>query len=413
MPQPSQPLPERIRPKTLDGFIGQEHLVGKGKPLYRALQQNTIPNMILWGPPGVGKTTLARMIADITDKPFYLLSAVSAGKAELRQIIETVKPAKPKSKTSAQLDMFTAPNDEPSASDGVVLFLDEIHRFNKAQQDFLLPYVEDGTLTLIGATTENPSFEVISALLSRMQVFTLNSLTSTEIAQIIQRGVGQLKVSIDDDAITFLANYANGDARAALNLLDNTVRLYAPTDNTITGEDLRETLQSKHLRYDKSGEEHYNTISAFIKSMRASDTNAALYYLARMVDSGEDPKFIARRMVIFASEDVGLADSNALTVANNVFRAVETIGFPECQYNLSHGVAYLANAPKDRSAGDGYFEALEDVQQFGNLPIPMKIRNAPTKFMRDIGYGKNYEAYTSESLLPDAIKDKQYYRHKN
>jgi len=412
MSQVSQPLPERIRPKNLDGFIGQEHLVGQGKPLYRALQQKTIPSMILWGPPGVGKTTLARMIADVTDKPFYLLSAVSAGKAELREIIETVKPTQSKAKSSAQLDMFAVQTNEPSASDGVVLFLDEIHRFNKAQQDFLLPYVEDGTLTLIGATTENPSFEVISALLSRMQVFTLNSLTDEEISQIIKRGVGQLKVNINDDAIAFLANYANGDARAALNLLDNTVRLYAPTDNPITVEDLRETLQSKHLRYDKSGEEHYNTISAFIKSMRSSDANAALYYLARMVDSGEDPKFIARRMVIFASEDVGLADSNALLVANNVFRAVETIGLPECQYNLAQGVAYLAIAPKDRSAGDGYFAAMDDVRQLGNLPIPMKIRNAPTKFMRDSGYGKGYEAYTDESLLPDEIKDKQYYQQK-
>ena len=412
MSQVSQPLPERIRPKSLDGFIGQKHLVGQGKPLYRAIQQKTIPSMILWGPPGVGKTTLARMIADITDKPFYLLSAVSAGKAELREIIETVKPPQPKGKTSAQLDMFSVQTDESPASDGVVLFLDEIHRFNKAQQDFLLPYVEDGTLTLIGATTENPSFEVISALLSRMQVFTLNSLTDVEISQIITRGVGQLNVSINDDAIAFLSNYANGDARAALNLLDNTVRLYAPTDNPITVEDLRETLQSKHLRYDKSGEEHYNTISAFIKSMRASDANASLYYLARMVDSGEDPKFIARRMVIFASEDVGLADSNALLVANNVFRAVETIGLPECQYNLAQGVAYLANAPKDRSSGDGYFAALDDVRQFGNLPIPMKIRNAPTKFMCDSGYGKGYEAYTDESLLPDEIKNKQYFQRK-
>lgn len=406
----SQPLPERIRPRNLDEFIGQQHLVGEGKPLYRALQQKTIPSIILWGPPGVGKTTLARMIADTTDKPFHILSAVSAGKAELRQIVETVKSSKPQNKGSAQLDMFAVKTDAPDTSDGVVLFLDEIHRFNKAQQDFLLPYVEDGTITLIGATTENPSFEVISALLSRMQVFTLNALNEHEIQQIILRGAQASQVTIDEDAIGFLANYANGDARAALNLLDNAARLYAHNGDTITVEKLRETLQSKHLRYDKTGEEHYNTISAFIKSMRASDANAALYYLARMVDSGEDPKFIARRMVIFASEDVGVADSNALAVTNDVFRAVETIGLPECQYNLAHGAAYLADAPKNRSAGDGYFAALDDVKQHGNLPIPMKIRNAPTKFMRDSGYGKGYEAYTDESLLPDEIKDKQYYQ---
>jgi len=404
----SQPLPERIRPKSLDGFIGQRHLVGEGKPLYRALQQKTIPSMILWGPPGVGKTTLARMIADTTEKPFYMLSAVSAGKAELRKIVETVKPDNT-AKTGGQMDMF-AVADNTDRPDGVVLFLDEIHRFNKAQQDFLLPYVEDGTITLIGATTENPSFEVISALLSRMQVFTLNSLTNDELTEIVQRGTSDLNLKITDDAIAFLANYANGDARAALNLLDNSARLYGQQGDPITLENLRETLQSKHLRYDKTGEEHYNTISAFIKSMRASDVNAALYYLARMVDSGEDPKFIARRMVIFASEDVGMADSNALIIANNVFRAVETIGLPECQYNLAHGVTYLASAPKDRSAGGAYFSALDDVKELGNLPIPMKIRNAPTSMMRNMGYGQGYEAYTDESLLPDDLKDKQYYQ---
>ena len=408
MAQHSQPLPERIRPKSLDGFIGQQHLVGEGKPLYRALQQRTIPSMILWGPPGVGKTTLARMIADTTDKPFHMLSAVSAGKAELRKIVESVKDDDP-STSGGQMDMF-AVADSTEKPDGVVLFLDEIHRFNKAQQDFLLPYVEDGTITLIGATTENPSFEVISALLSRMQVFTLNSLNADELAQIVKRGAHDLNLSIGEDAIVFLANYANGDARAALNLLDNSARLYSQNGAQITVENLRETLQSKHLRYDKTGEEHYNTISAFIKSMRASDPNAALYYLARMVDAGEDPKFIARRMVIFASEDVGIADSNALTVANNVFRAVETVGLPECQYNLAHGVAYLATAPKDRAAGNAYFSALDDVKQHGNLPVPMNIRNAPTSLMREIGYGKGYEAYTDESLLPDMLKGKQYYQ---
>lgn len=405
MSQVPQPLPERIRPRSLDGFIGQQHLVGEGKPLHRALQQRIIPSMILWGPPGVGKTTLARMIADRTEKAFYMLSAVSAGKAELRQIVETVKP---KTKKKAQLDMF-ATSETSINPNGVVLFLDEIHRFNKAQQDFLLPYVEDGTITLIGATTENPSFEVISALISRMQVFTLNSLNIDEIKQITHRGADDLGLDIEDEAIEFLANYANGDARAALNLLDNSARLYGQSSHKISVDDLRETLQSKHLRYDKTGEEHYNTISAFIKSMRASDVNASLYYLARMIDSGEDPKFIARRMVIFASEDVAMADSNALVVANNVFRAVETIGLPECQFNLAHGVTYLAKAPKDREAGNAYFAALDDVHQHGNLPIPLKIRNAPTSLMKKMGYGQDYQLYTDESLLPETLKNKLYY----
>ncbi len=405
MPQSPQPLAERIRPRDLSGFIGQRHLVGSGKPLSRALQQRTVPSMIFWGPPGVGKTTLARMIAEVTEKPFYNLSAVSAGKAELRQIVNTIGQARDQS--NSQLDLFatSSPVDSP---DSVILFLDELHRFNKAQQDFLLPYVEDGSITLIGATTENPSFEVISALLSRMQVFTLNPLSLDEIEQIITRGVNALGIDIEPDAIGFLANYANGDARAALNLLENAARLYSAS--AITADHLRETLQSKHLRYDKTGEEHYNTISAFIKSMRASDVDAALYYLARMVDSGEDPKFIARRMVIFASEDVGMADSTALTVANDVFRAVETIGLPECQFNLAHGVVYLATATKNRSAGNAYFDALADVKDLGNLPIPLHIRNAPTQLMRELGYGAGYQAYTDESMLPVELKDKRYFR---
>ena len=401
----SQPLAERIRPRDLSGFIGQSHLVGEGKPLNRALQQRTVPSMIFWGPPGVGKTTLARMIAEVTEKPFYNLSAVSAGKAELRQIVQSVQL--PGANSRSQLGLFATP-DASDAPDSVLLFLDEIHRFNKAQQDFLLPYVEDGTITLIGATTENPSFEVISALLSRMQVFTLNTLNIDEIKQIIARGVSALKLDIEADAVDFLANYANGDARAALNLLENAARLYQTS--TITADHLRDTLQSKHLRYDKTGEEHYNTISAFIKSMRASDVDAALYYCARMIDSGEDPKFIARRMVIFASEDIGIADSNALTVANDVFRAVESIGLPECQFNLGHGVVYLAQAKKNRGAGDAYFRALDDVKELGNLSIPLHIRNAPTQLMRELGYGDGYQAYTEESLLPEAIKGKRFFR---
>ncbi len=386
----SQPLAEQLRPESLDDFVGQSHLVGEGKPLRIAIENNRVPSMILWGPPGVGKTTIAQIVAHHTNRPYVALSAVSAGKADIRRVVEEAG-------ATAQRTLF----DEP-APEGVVLFLDEIHRFNKAQQDFLLPYVEDGTITLIGATTENPSFEVISALLSRMQVFILNALTPDEVQEIVARGAAYLGVEIDADGVDFLANYANGDARAALNLLNNAVSLYG---DTISVTQLKDTLQSKHIRYDKTGEEHYNTISAFIKSMRASDVDAALYYLARMIDAGEDPKFIARRMVIFASEDVGMALPTALVVANAVFRAVETIGLPEAQINLAHGVAYLASAPKSRASYQAFFSALEDVNKHGNLDVPMHLRNAPTKFMKDIGYGKR----TQESNLPEKLANKRYY----
>jgi putative ATPase len=337
-----EPLASRIRPRTLDEYVGQDHLVGEDKPLRLATEQGHVFSFVLWGPPGTGKTTLARIYADSINAEFYELSAVSAGKDDIRKIVN--------SRTLG---------DKPR-----VLFLDEIHRFNKAQQDFLLPFVESGELVLIGATTENPSFEVISPLLSRLRVFVLNEFSDEEMAAIIDRAGFEL----DPAAKEWLIEMANGDARQAITMLENASQLY----EEISLETLKETLQSKFLRYDKKGEEHYNVISAFIKSMRASKADAALYYLARMIESGEDPKFIARRMVIFASEDIGLAQPTALVVANDVFRAVETIGLPECILNLAHGVAYLANAPKDRSATAAIGAAMEDAKKHGNLPEKLK-----------------------------------------
>ena len=372
-----EPLAVTLRPETLNDYVGQQHLVGKGKPLYQAIAEKHLFSFILWGPPGVGKTTLARIYAKGIGAKFYELSAVSAGKADITEIIKDDVGGVPK-----------------------ILFLDEIHRFNKAQQDYLLPFVERGELTLIGATTENPSFEVIAALLSRARVFVLESHTEEDMKKILAR----TKIKIPDDARDWLIAVAGGDARQAITVLDAAVHLY----KTPTLEHLKEAVQSKHLRYDKKGEEHYNTISAFIKSMRASQPDAAVYYLARMVDAGEDPLFIARRMVIFASEDVGLAQPTALVVANAVFRACETIGYPEAAINLAHGVAYLANCKKDRSAYDALRSAQQDVKQYGNLDIPMHIRNAPTKMMKEMGYGEGYEMYDGESYLPEKLKSKKY-----
>jgi putative ATPase len=377
-----EPLASSIRPKNLNEFVGQEHLVGKGKPLRVAVEKKELFSFILWGPPGSGKTTLARIYAGTVGADFYELSAVDAGKEDIRKVIGsrgTLLKEKPK-----------------------ILFVDEIHRFNKAQQDFLLPFVERGDITLIGATTENPSFEVIAPLLSRTRVFVLNEHSEKEMEKIIAR----TKMKIPKDARDWLVQMAGGDARQAIGVLETAEKLYGE----ISLDSLKEALQSNHLRYDKKGEEHYNTISAFIKSMRASQPDAALYYLARMVDSGEDPLFIARRMVIFASEDIGLAVPTALVVANAVFRACETIGYPECQINLAHGVAYLATCKKSRESYDAYFEALEDVKKLGNLPIPMKVRNAPTKLMKELGYHKGYKLYDKESYLPDKLKKKKYLR---
>ena len=376
-----EPLASRLRPTSLETFVGQEHLVARGKPLREAIEKKHLFSFILWGPPGVGKTTLARMYANALETNFYELSAVSAGKADIKKIVDEV------------------------AIGPKVLFLDEIHRFNKAQQDYLLPFVESGILTLIGATTENPSFEVISALLSRCRVFVLSELGEGEMETIIMRS----QFKIDKKAREWLVRMAHGDARQALTLLDETHALYGK----VTVDTMTEALQNSMLRYDKAGEEHYNTVSAFIKSMRASDVDASLYYLARMIAAGEDPKFIARRMVIFASEDVGMAQPTALVVANDVFRAVETIGYPECAINLAHGATYLATAKKDRSAYDAYRAVEKDVHTYGNLPIPLELRNAPTKLMKEIGYGEGYEQYPEgKSLLPQKLKTKKYYKNK-
>jgi len=374
-----RPLADILRPQTLDDVIGQVHLVGKNGIVRKLLATGFVPSMIFWGPPGSGKTTLARIIASALNRTFYEFSAVNTKIKDIEEV----------------------------AGEKPVIFLDEIHRFNKAQQDKLLPHVERGDILLIGATTENPSFEVISPLLSRSRVLVLNPLGETELTEITKRGLTYVKKSIDKEAQTFLFEIANGDARALLTILEIAATL--SKKKTLTVSDVEEAAQRKMLQYDRLGEEHYNTISAFIKSMRASNTDAALYYLARMVAAGEDPLFIARRMVVFASEDIGVAQPTALVVANAVFDACNKIGYPECQENLAHGVVYLSLAKKDRSAYDAYFAALDDVKKFGNLPIPLVIRNAPTKLMKGLGYGKGYQAYTTESLLPDKLKGKKYY----
>ncbi len=383
----SEPLASKIRPKNLKEFIGQGHLVGKSGPIREAIEKEHLFSFILWGPPGCGKTTLARIYSKSLGGELHELSAVSAGKEDIKKII--------------------APKPQTLDPKPHILFLDEIHRFNKAQQDYLLPFVESGELTLIGATTENPSFEIIAPLLSRCQVFVLESFSEDDMKKILKKTGMKMPKSAED----WIISYSQGDARQAISILDNTERIF----KKITLENLKNTVQSKHLSYDKKGDEHYNTISAFIKSMRASQPDAALYYLAKMIDAGEDPKFIARRMVIFASEDIGMAQPTALVVANEVFKAVEVIGMPEAQINLAHGVVYLSTAKKDRRSYDAYFRALEDVKKFGNLPIPLKIRNAPTKLMKDLDYGKGYEKYPpddgKESYLPEKLRGKKYLKY--
>jgi len=396
------PLAEKLRPKEFSDFVGQEHLVGENGVLRKLIDKDELISFILWGPPGCGKTTLARLIANKTKSDFIHFSAVSSGIEEVKKIISQAKIKK------SQL-----------FNKKTILFIDEIHRFNKLQQDAFLPAVEDGTIILIGATTENPSFEVIGPLLSRCKVFVLNPLLEKDLNKIVDRAIKELKIKLEPEAKKFLIESANGDARNLLNTIEVAAKLNDKASSIPLSLSSIENALQKTMLYDKFGEEHYNTISAFIKSMRASNADAALYYLARMVEAGEDPLFIARRMIIFASEDIGMAQPTALVIANAVFRACETVGYPECQENLAHGAVYLSLAPKDRSAVNSYFEALDDVKKFGNLPIPLHLRNAPTKLMKELGYGKdykwssNYVGPTKDlNFLPERLKGKKYFKKK-
>jgi putative ATPase len=410
----NMPLPEKLRPKKLSEFVGQKHLVGKSgivkKLITNGKKTGFFPSIIFWGPPGSGKTTLARIIAHELNRKFYEFSAVNTSTKDVQEVIKSTKIRK---KQSNQLELVGKAKRKVKAKDtsAPIIFIDEIHRFNKAQQDKLLPHVEKGEIILIGATTENPSFEVIGPLMSRSRVLVLNQLGKKELYKIIERATDYLNKKLSKKTKDFLIESSNGDARVALVVLEIAANL--SSGKNISLKNIENALQRRQLTFDDKGEEFYNVISAFIKSMRASNVDAALYYLARMVEAGQDPLYIARRMVVFASEDIGMAQPTALVVANEVFRACETIGYPECQENLAHGVVYLATAKKDRSAYDAYMKALGDVKRFGNLPTPLKIRNAPTKLMKELGYGEGYEPYTKESLLPDKLKGKKYYRKKD
>lgn len=400
VPEVAAPLAARMRPRTLDEFAGQEDLVGPGRPLRVAIERDAAPSMVLWGPPGSGKTTLAEIVATQTGAYFERMSAVTAGVADLRRVTSEARVRRRTGKRT-------------------ILFIDEIHRFNKAQQDAVLPFVEDGTVTLIGATTENPSFEVNSALLSRARVFVLSSLTDADVGRIVdgalrdERGLDG-DVLIDDDARDLLIGLANGDARSALNALEFAAASAPGEPAHIDAAVVRKAVQRRETRFDKSGEARYDTISAFIKSMRASDPDAAVYWLARLIEGGEDPSFIARRIVIAASEDVGLADSNALQVAVAAQQAVHFVGMPEGFYPLAHATLYLATAPKSNSVGRAYSAALQDVRETRNEPVPLHLRNAPTRLMRQLGYGEGYhyahDDYAVRQVnLPENLQGRRYY----
>lgn len=391
------PLAERMRPQSLETFIGQEHLVGAGKVLNQMIRQHKAHSMILWGPPGVGKTTLAQIIAHSLGLSFYTLSAIDSGVKEVRAVIDLAKK-------------------EGKA----LLFIDELHRFNKAQQDSLLGAVEKGIITLIGATTENPSFEVISALLSRCQVYVLKELEETQLKAIVQQALSQDVLLKNQDITieewTSLIQMSGGDARKLLNLLELVAASLENNKGTITNQLVLDVVQQKMALYDKNGEQHYDIISAFIKSIRGSDPNAAIYWLARMIEGGEDPKFIARRMLILASEDIGNANPNALLLATSTFQAVEMIGYPECRIILAQTASYLASSAKSNASYMAIGKAQSLVQQTGDLPVPMQLRNAPTKMMKEMNYGKNYQYahdfsgnFVTQEFLPESIANTKLY----
>ena len=399
------PLASRMRPEDLDGFVGQEHLLGEGKILRQLIEQDRIPSMIFWGPPGVGKTTLAGIIAHRTHARFINFSAVTSGIKEIKEVMAQAEQSR---RVGAK----------------TVVFVDEIHRFNKAQQDAFLPYVEKGSIILIGATTENPSFEINSALLSRCRVFVLQALTTEDLVKLLDRtlhsenGFGYLNIHITEDMLHMIAEFANGDARTALNVLEMAVTNgdIGPDGTTVSMETLKQCIGKKSLLYDKKGEEHYNLISALHKSMRNSDPDAAVYWLARMLEAGEDPLYVARRVVRFASEDVGLADSQAMPLAVAAYQACHFIGMPECNVILSHAVIYMAMAPKSNAADVAYIRAKADAETMLAEPVPLNIRNAPTKLMKELDYGKGYvyahdteEKMARMQCLPDSLAGREYY----
>lgn len=405
--QQNSPLADRMRPRHFDEFIGQDDLAGKGKPLRVMIDQDQVPSMIFWGPPGTGKTTLAKLMATMTKAKFIEISAVMSGVGEIRNAV-------------AEAEMQLSYHGRRT-----ILFVDEIHRFNKAQQDALLPYVESGVITLIGATTENPSFEVISALLSRCRVFVLEKLSEKQLTEILrqalndkERGLGSLNIVLPEEVLQELVNLSGGDARHALNAMEIAVKSTPVKKGkvTVTIERLRQSLQRSHLQYDKNGEEHYNIISALHKSLRGSNPDAAIYWLARMLEAGEDPLYIARRLVRFSSEDIGLADPNALVQAVSVFQACHQIGMPECNVILTQLVVYLAQAPKSNSLYEAYGDAAKDVHASPNEPVPLHIRNAPTKLMKELKYGKGYQYNPSadesveQEYLPASLKQRRYWQ---